>query len=187
MIRAFNGKTPRVATSAFVSEAAYVVGDVSIGDGSSVWPGAVIRADFGHIRIGTNTHVEDNSTLHHGSDGLDIGDDVTIGHNAVIHCRRIGDATLIGNHATLLDGAEIGSNCLVAAGAVLRPGSRVPNGSFIVGVPAEIRPLSDARLQDTKAWNRYYPDLVVRYLAEGLGDVPPAGTGAEANESTPSG
>jgi carbonic anhydrase/acetyltransferase-like protein (isoleucine patch superfamily) len=89
MIRSFAGKTPRVAPDAFVSETAYVVGDVEIGAGSSVWPGAVVRGDVGPIRVGRNTHVEDNAVLHSATE-LDVGEDVMIGHGAVVHCRRIG-------------------------------------------------------------------------------------------------
>lgn len=173
MIRAFQDKQPRLDPSVFVSEAAYVVGDVVIGERSSVWPGAVIRGDVCAIRIGANTHIEDNSTLHHGPDGIDIGDNVTIGHNVVVHCRRIGDSTLIGNGATLLDGAEIGSNCVVAAGAVVRPGTKAPDFSFLVGVPAEVRPLPEALKQHTSQWNQGYARLAAQHLASGLGDPVP--------------
>jgi carbonic anhydrase/acetyltransferase-like protein (isoleucine patch superfamily) len=170
MIRSFEDKTPDIAPSAFISEAAYVVGDVTIGERSSVWPGAVIRADFGPIRIGVNTHIEDNATLHYGPDGIDIGDNVTIGHNAVVHCRRIGDSTLIANNATLLDGAEIGAQCVIAAGAVVRPGTKVPDGSFAAGVPAQVRPLPDSLKSNTSKWNQGYAALAARYKASGLED-----------------
>ncbi len=101
MIRSFNGKTPKIAESAFVSEAAYVVGDVEIGENSSVWPGAVIRGDFGSIRIGKNTAVEDACVIHSGSPttltaDVTIGNNVHIGHGAVINCLRIGNKVLIG-------------------------------------------------------------------------------------------
>lgn len=170
MIRAFEGKQPRVDPSCFVSEAAYVVGDVALGARSSVWPGAVLRADFGPIEVGQNTHIEDNCTVHHGDEGVHIGDNVTVGHNVVIHCRRIGDNTLIGNGAVLLDGAEIGSGCVVAAGAVVRPGTVVPDGSFVAGVPGQVRPLPDELKEHTGRWNSGYADLAQRYLAAGLGD-----------------
>jgi carbonic anhydrase/acetyltransferase-like protein (isoleucine patch superfamily) len=107
MIKSFNGKTPKVAESAFISEAAYVIGDVEIGEYASVWPGAVIRADFGSLRIGKNTAVEDVSIIHVGSPsdpgaGTTIGDNVHIGHGAVINCRSIGNNVLIGMNATIL-------------------------------------------------------------------------------------
>jgi carbonic anhydrase/acetyltransferase-like protein (isoleucine patch superfamily) len=174
MLRSFEGKTPRIDPSAFVSEAAYVVGDVEMGAESSVWPGAVLRADFSPIRIGANTHIEDNVTVHQGPPGIEIGDNVTIGHNAVIHCRRIGNTTLIGNSATLLDGAEIGESCVVAAGAVVRPGTIVPDRSFVVGVPATVRPLSEEMQANTTSWNQGYAALARKYKEAGLGDeLPP--------------
>ena len=120
-MKSFNGKTPRIAESAFVSEAAYVVGNVEIGENSSVWPGAVIRGDFGSIKIGNNTTVEDGCVIHAGSPetimkNLTIGDNVHIGHGAVINCQRIGNKVLIGMNATLLHDAEIGSQCIIGAG-----------------------------------------------------------------------
>ena len=166
MIHAFEDHVPVVDPSAFVHEAAVVIGDVEIGAGSSVWPGAVVRADFAPIRIGASTHVEDNATLHGGQPGLELGNEVTVGHNAVIHCRRVGDRTLIGNNATLLDGAEIGSDCVVAAGAVVRPDTKAPDGSFVVGVPATVRPMAAELQANTTYWNRSYADLVRRYKAE---------------------
>src|SRR5512135_3563500 len=98
MIRGFDGKAPRIAPSAFISEAAYVVGDVEIGEGSGAWPGAVIRGDFATIKIGRNTMVEDSTVVHSGG-MIEIGDNVIIGHDVVVHCRRIGSNCLIGNNA----------------------------------------------------------------------------------------
>lgn len=170
MIRSFEGKEPRIDASCFVSEAAYVVGDVTIGARSSVWPGAVLRADFGPIQIGQNSHIEDNSTIHHGPEGVRIGDNVTVGHNVVIHCRSVGDSTLIGNGAVLLDGAEIGSGCVVAAGAVVRPGTVAPDNSFVAGVPAQVRPLPAELKEHTGKWNSGYAELAARYRKAGLGD-----------------
>lgn len=168
MLREFEGRVPRVDPSAFVSEAAYVVGDVQIGARSSVWPGAVLRGDTCSIRVGADTHIEDNTTVHHGPPGVEIGDRVTIGHNAVIHCARIGTGTLIGNHATLLDGAEIGAGCVVAAGALVRPGAVVPDGSFVVGVPGVVRPLTDEQRAHTTSWGASYGELAARHKAAGL-------------------
>ena len=138
MIRSFNGKTPRIAESAFISEVAYVIGDVEVGDNCSVYPGAVIRGDFVNIKIGCNCRIEDNSVIH--SSGLvEIGDGVIVGHCVVVHCRSIGNNTLIGNNATVLDGAEIGSFCIIAAGCLVTPEMKVPDGSFVTGVPGKIR------------------------------------------------
>ena len=107
MVKSFNGKSPRVAESAFVSENAYVVGDVEIGEDSNVWPGAVIRGDFGRISIGADTSVEDNCVIHSGTPfslvgDVVIGDRVLIGHGAVLNGRKIGNNVLVGMNATLL-------------------------------------------------------------------------------------
>ena len=112
MIRSFNGKTPKIADSAFISEAAYIVGDVEIGENSSVWPHAVIRGDTGRIIIGKNTAVEDGVIIHIGGPDFDtmiIGDMVNIGHGAVIHCERIGNNVLIDMNATVLQEAKEGT------------------------------------------------------------------------------
>lgn len=143
MIRSFNGKSPRIAGSAFVSEAAYIIGDVEIGENSNVMPCAVIRGDMGKIRIGSCVSVEDNCVIHsgwpHGPTGdVEIGDSVLIGHGAVLNCRSIGHHVLIGMNATLLNGAEVGSYCIIAACALVRQEMKVPDRSFVVGIPGKI-------------------------------------------------
>jgi len=167
MIRSFAGKTPRVAPDAFVSETAYVVGDVEIGAGSSVWPGAVVRGDVGPIRVGRNTHVEDNAVLHSATE-LDVGDDVMIGHGAVVHCRRIGRGVLIANAATVLDDAEVGDECIVAAGAVVVPRTVAPARSFIAGVPAQVRPMTEEQAARRDWGSDFYRSLAQRYREAGL-------------------
>ena len=118
MIRTLDGKSPKIDPTAFVSEFAYVVGNVELGPNSSIWPGAVIRADSGKIQIGAGSNVQDNSVLHADADA-EIGDNVTIGHGVVCHARMIGNGSLIGNGATLNDGVILGENCLVAAGSTV--------------------------------------------------------------------
>ena len=118
MIRTLDGKSPKIDPTAFVSEFAYVVGDVELGPNSSIWPGAVIRADSGKIQIGAGSNIQDNSVLHAHADAK-IGDNVTIGHGVVCHARTIGNGSLIGNGATLNDGVILGENCLVAAGSTV--------------------------------------------------------------------
>lgn len=171
MIRSFEGKHPQIAASAFVSEAAYVVGDVVMGDRSSAWPGAVIRGDFAPIRIGMNTHVEDNVTVHCG-ELLEIGDHNIIGHNVVIHCKRIGDNNLIGNNSTLLDGAEVGNHCVIAAGAVVAPRTIVPDWSFVVGIPGVVSPLPESMRGRVAEPSFGYADMAARHKASGLGATP---------------
>lgn len=140
VVRTLGDRRPVIDSSAWISEAAYVVGDVTVGGGSTVWPGAVLRGDFGSIRVGDRVHIEDNCVVHSGVD-LVVGDDVTIGHGAIVHCGAIDAVCLIGNNVTLLDHAQIGVFCVVAAGAVVLPGSKIPDRSFVSGVPAIVRPL----------------------------------------------
>ena len=139
MIRSFNGKTPRIADSVYVDQLSLIIGDVEIGERSSVWPGAVIRSDHGLTKIGERTSIQDSVVLHGGE--MEIGDDVTIGHGAVIECEKIGNNVLIGANATILDGAIIGEFCLIAAGSVVRQGAEIPPHSFVAGVPGEVREL----------------------------------------------
>jgi carbonic anhydrase/acetyltransferase-like protein (isoleucine patch superfamily) len=138
MIRSYDGKTPVIHPSAFVSEAAYVIGDVEIGEGSSIWPGVVIRADAAKITIGKNSNVQDNSVLH-ADTPMFIGDNVTIGHLVMCHATEIGDNSLLGNGATLNHGVKVGAGSLVAAGAVLVEGMEVPENSVVAGMPGRVR------------------------------------------------
>ena len=137
MIKSFRGKTPKIHETAFISEEAYIIGDVEIGKCSGIWPGTIIRGDSAKIIIGENTQIEDNCTVHSGVPML-IGDNVLIGHNVVVHCARIGNNVLIGNNATLLDNAEIGSYCIVGANALVNMDMKVPDRTFAFGVPAKI-------------------------------------------------
>ena len=136
----------RLVDEAFVAASAIVVGDVRLGADTSVWPFTCIRGDVAPIRVGARCSVQDQVMLHTRSgELLEIGDDVAIGHQACVHCRRVGDGCLIGIGATVLDGAVLGEGCLVAAGAVVRPESRVAAGSMVAGVPARVvRPVSEA-------------------------------------------
>ena len=172
MIRSFEGKTPKIAESAFVSEAAYVIGDVEIGEGSSIWPGAVIRADFAKIKIGQNNLIEDNCVIHTGVP-IEIGDNNTIGHGVVIHGLKIGNNNLIGMNATVLDNVEIGNHCIIGAGCLVSQGMKIPDYSFVVGVPAEIKgqisPERRRQRRGPKAQGGIsYIDLTRMYKEQGL-------------------
>ena len=138
LIRSLDGVGPRVHPTAFVSEAAYVVGDVEIGEGSSVWPGTVIRGDSGRISIGRFTCIQDNSVVH-GDDDVVIGDKVVIGHRVLCHARRVGHRVLIGNGATVNDGVTIGEDSLLASGTVVIDKMEIPARSLVVGVPGRVR------------------------------------------------
>ncbi len=174
MIRSLGDKTPKIAESAFVSEAAYVIGDVEIGENSSVWPGAVIRGDFGSIKIGNNTAIEDNCVIHSGTlsapiENLIIGDEVHIGHGAVINCHKIGNNVLIGMNSTILHDAEIGDFCIIGAGCLVRQGMKIPDNSFVAGVPGEIKgKASPQQLWWVEKAPQIYAELVKQYKEQGL-------------------
>jgi carbonic anhydrase/acetyltransferase-like protein (isoleucine patch superfamily) len=161
-----------VAATAFVSEAAYVVGDVEIGEGCNIWPGAVIRGDTGCIKLGKDVSVQDGCVIHSGIPpdlDVNIGDMVQMGHGAVIHCKSIGANTLIGINATLLHGAEIGSLCIIGAGCVVGEGMKVPDSSFVVGVPGKIKGrTTEKQLQWVQEAPVEYADLGRQYKEQGL-------------------
>ena len=168
MIRSINNKTPKIDESAFVSEAAYIIGDVEIGKNSGVWPGAVIRGDFSSIKIGCNTMVEDNCVLHTGVP-MEIGDHVIIGHGVVVHGEKIGNSNLIGNNATILENSQIGSFCIIGAGSLVSAGMKIPDKSFVVGVPARIMgQISQEQLQWLQKGSQSYMELLRRYKRQGL-------------------
>ncbi len=140
--------TPRIPPSAYVAPGATVIGRVTLGERASVWPGAVIRGDDDTIRVGDNTNVQDGAVLHVDPGiPMSIGNDVTIGHQAMLHGCAIGDRTLVGIQAIVYNKAAIGRDCLIAAGAVIPEGKVFPDRSLIVGVPAKVlRTLRDDEL-----------------------------------------
>ena len=134
-----DGRAPQVGAAAFVADNATLAGDVTLAEESSVWYGAVLRADTGRITVGAGSNVQDNAVLHTGP-GLDVvvGRNVSIGHSAVVHVCTVGDDCLIGMHATILNGAVIGAGSLVAAGALVTENAVIPAGSLVVGVPGKV-------------------------------------------------
>jgi len=140
MIKEFSGHTPQIGENCFVAPNAVVLGDVSLGDGSSVWYGAVLRGDVSPIRIGSHTSIQDNCVIHCSEKhGTTIGNRVTIGHGAVLEGCRVEDGALIGMKATVLEGAIVETGSLVAAGSVITPNTRIPAGSLAAGIPAVVR------------------------------------------------
>jgi carbonic anhydrase/acetyltransferase-like protein (isoleucine patch superfamily) len=141
LIRAYRGRKPEIAASAYIDEAAVVIGDVSIGENSSVWPGVVIRGDVHWIRIGARTNVQDGSILHVMRDEhpLTLGDNVTIGHGVLLHGCTIESRCLIGMGAIILNGAKIGTGSIVAAGTLVPEGTAVAPGSLFMGHPGKFR------------------------------------------------
>ena len=176
MIKSLGDKKPQIAKSAFVSEAAYVIGEVEIGENSSVWPGAVIRADFGSIRIGQNTAIEDNCVLHSGTpsepgyrEKLTIGDNVHIGHGAVVNCRKIGNNVLIGMNATVLHDVEIRDFCIIAAGCLVKSGMKIPERSLVTGVPGKVMgKATEEQLWWVKEAPKIYIEMTRKYKELGL-------------------
>ena len=141
-----DGKAPQLAAGAWVADSAQVIGSVVLGENASVWFGTVVRGDNETIRIGRNTNVQDLSVLHsdHGQP-LTIGDNVTLGHQVMVHGCTIGDNSLIGIQAVILNGAKIGRNCIVGAGSVVTEGKEFPDNSLIIGSPAKVvRTLDEA-------------------------------------------
>ena len=174
-IRTFQGITPTLGKDVYVDPAATVIGDVVLGDDASVWPGAVIRGDMHKIRIGNRTNVQDNAVLHitHASnfnpDGwpLIIGDDVVIGHRALLHGCTIGNKILIGNGAIVNDGAIIEDQVIVGAGCVVPPGKRLQSGYVYIGNPCKQgRPLTESEMKFFTYSPLNYVKLKNQYLAE---------------------
>ena len=140
MLVEFEGKRPRVAASAFIAPNAVLLGDVEVGENASIWFGAVLRGDFGAIRIGAGSNVQDNVVIHAETEGGTVLQErVTVGHGAILHDCWIGKDTLIGMGAILLDRSRIGAGCLVGAGSVVKERFEVPDGMLAVGNPATIK------------------------------------------------
>ncbi|QGU03470.1 gamma carbonic anhydrase family protein [Corynebacterium comes] len=140
MIIEFEGKTPRIHPTAWIAPTAVIIGDVEIGPDSSVFYGCVLRADVNAIRIGARTNIQDNSVLHvDGNAPCILGDDVTVGHMALVHGTTVGNGTLVGMKSTLLSRSVIGEGALIAAGAVVLEDMEIPDRALAAGVPAKIR------------------------------------------------
>ncbi len=153
MIKSYGGKRPDIHSSSYVEDSAQVIGDVTIGENSSVWFNAVIRGDVNYIKIGSKTNIQDSCVLHvtKGTHPLIVGDDVTVGHSVTLHGCRIKDRCLIGMGAIILDGAEVGEDAVVGAGALVKEGMKVEPGTLVVGVPARVaRNLTDQEVERIK-------------------------------------
>jgi carbonic anhydrase/acetyltransferase-like protein (isoleucine patch superfamily) len=160
---------PKIAASAYVDAAATVIGDVTIGDDSSVWPGVVIRGDVHYIRIGARTNVQDGSVLHvmRNEWPLILGDNVTIGHGVVLHGCTIESRCLIGMGSIILNGAKIGSGSIVAAGTLVPEGTDVPAGSLFMGHPGKFRRALTQPDQDSiDAYAQRYVEYKETYMNE---------------------
>lgn len=157
--------TPTVHESAWVADSAQVLGNVHLAEDSSVWFGVVIRGDTDTIRVGRGTNIQDNSVLHADRGmPLTIGDNVTVGHQVMLHGCTIGEGSLIGIQAVVLNGAKIGKNCLVGAGSLVTEGKEFPDGSMILGSPAKaVKQLSPEQIEGLKMSAKHYVDNARRY------------------------
>ncbi len=166
---AYDGKSPRIDPSAFLAEGSVVVGDVEIGARSSLWFGAIVRGDVHHVRIGARTNVQDLTVVHVTSrtHPTVIGDDVTVGHRAVLHGCTIKDRCLVGIGAIVMDGAVVGPDAMVGAGALVPPGMVVPPGTLVLGAPAKVkRQLTADEIAFFRTSAANYAGYAARYRGE---------------------
>lgn len=171
-IRSYMGMRPVMEEGVYIDEMALVTGDVHLGKNVSVWPGAVIRGDVNTIKIGDNTNVQDGAVLHVTSKtdklpegfALTIGEDVTIGHRAMVHGATIGNRVLIGMNSTILDGAVVEDDVVIAAGSVVAPGKKLEKGFLYMGIPAkQARPVSDEEKEHIAFNASHYVEVAAEY------------------------
>lgn len=172
MVHSFEGKAPKIHESAYLSWNAEIQGDVEVGEGSSIWYGAVLRGDIAAIRVGARTSVQDGVVIHVATDvPCVLGDEVTVGHGAILHACTVGDGCLIGMGAVVLDGAEIGAESIVGAAALVTQGKSFPPRSMILGSPAKaVRELRPDEVEGLHEHARRYAELA-RRTKEGCREV----------------
>jgi carbonic anhydrase/acetyltransferase-like protein (isoleucine patch superfamily) len=167
VIRSLDGISPKIHPTAFVSEFAYVIGDVEIGEGSSIWPGTVVRADQGRVVIGKFTNIQDNSVVH-GDNDVEIGDYVVIGHRVMCHGKQIGNRVLLGNGCIVNDGVVIGDDAVLASGTMIVDNMQIPAASIVMGVPGRIRgEVRDELRERVRYYAQVYIEKAQRYKAQG--------------------
>lgn len=168
MLRPFNGKSPRLAATAWVDATAVVIGDVALAEDVSVWPMAVIRGDINRIRIGARSNIQDGTVIHVTHDGpytpgghpTNLGEDVTVGHRAIVHGCTVGNRVLVGMGAILMDAVEVGDDVIIAANALVPPGKKLSSGRLYVGTPARaVRELSAAEREQLLYSARHYAQI----------------------------
>ena len=166
-LRSYRGVSPRLGARVYIADTAAVIGDVVLGDDVSIWFSSVVRGDCCHIRVGARSNVQDNCTLHvtNTTGPLLLEEEVTLGHNAVVHACTIRRGALIGMNATVLDNADVGASALVAAGAVVLPGTVVPAATLWAGNPAKKkRDLSPDEVEGLKTYWKNYLEYKAEYL-----------------------
>jgi carbonic anhydrase/acetyltransferase-like protein (isoleucine patch superfamily) len=171
MVYSFRGKAPKLHPSVFKTPTSEIIGDVEIGEDSSLWFNVVVRGDVHWIRIGNATNVQDGSILHvtHQKAPLTIGNGVTIGHSVTLHGCTLGNYILVGMRACVMDGAEIGDECIIAAGALVTQGTKIPPRSMVMGSPAKVvRPLKEEEIKFLYQSAENYKKYVKWYREDGF-------------------
>ena len=165
MIIEYNGHRPNIHDSCFVAENATLIGQVTLRKNVNIWYGAVLRGDDHYISIGENTNIQDNCVIHIDHDfPTIIGDDVTVGHGAIVHACKVGNNVLIGMGAIVLNGAEIGDNVIIAAGSLVPPGKKIPSNTLVMGSPAKVtRELTEQNISYIRDSAMYYAELANKY------------------------
>ncbi|OLE56035.1 MAG: gamma carbonic anhydrase family protein [Acidobacteria bacterium 13_1_20CM_3_53_8] len=169
MIRPFRGTHPQIHPTAFIEESAQVIGDVHIGEESSVWFNAVVRGDCFYIRIGDRTNIQDGTVIHvtTGTHATVLEGEVTVGHNVTLHGCYIERGSLIGIGSIVMDAVRVGAQSLIAAGSLLTPGTEIPSRSLVMGAPARVkRPLTDEEVAGLEIFWKNYIEFTRAYRAE---------------------
>jgi carbonic anhydrase/acetyltransferase-like protein (isoleucine patch superfamily) len=168
----FLDRQPRLGPEVYIAPGAVLIGDVTVGEGSSVWFNAVLRGDLNRIVVGYHTNIQDNCVLHLADEvPCILGDFVTVGHNAIVHAASVGSETLVGMGSRILDGAVIGEQCVVGAGAVVTQGACIPPGSLVLGMPAKVvRALTSVERAALKGFAEKYVELAAGYLRRKFND-----------------
>jgi carbonic anhydrase/acetyltransferase-like protein (isoleucine patch superfamily) len=183
-LETFLRKQPQLGKGVYIATGAIVVGDVTLGDCSSVWYNAVLRGDINQIVVGRYTNIQDCAVLHLADDfPCRVGNYVTIGHSAIVHACTVGDEALIGMGAVILDGAVIGEQCLIGAKALVVQGARIPAGSLALGVPAKVvRELSPSERVALRVSAERYAENAAYCLRHGINHSAPLPSGAAGNK-----
>ncbi|WP_425446027.1 gamma carbonic anhydrase family protein [Dethiothermospora halolimnae] len=152
MLIEYEGISPKVHSSCFIADSAEVIGNVQIGENTSIWYNCVLRGDENNIKIGSHTNIQDGTVIHISKDyDTEIGDYVTVGHKAIVHACKVGNNVLVGMGAIVLDGAEIEDNVLIGAGSIVTTGKKIPSGSLVLGSPAKVvRKLTEKEIEQLK-------------------------------------
>ncbi|MBK8805037.1 MAG: gamma carbonic anhydrase family protein [Fibrobacteres bacterium] len=160
-IHPFMGHVPVLGKGAWIAPGAHVAGRVTLGEDVSIWYNAVLRADINTIVIGARSNIQDNAVIHLADNyGVELGEDVVVGHSAILHACKIGNNVLVGMGSIVMDGVEIGDDCVIAAGALVSPGKRIPAGSMVMGTPGKVvRETTQAERDSNRAMARKYMQI----------------------------